>query len=78
MLIEHIYIVSTSYLKVDQIGLTVFSLQNGHKISFIYVTRGIIEKLTCKSYASCAWHVVWMCFTNIWSFVELSLSVIKL
>ena len=33
---------------------------------------------TCKSCGSCAWHVVWMCFTNVWSFVEIPPTVIKL
>ena len=37
-----------------------------------------LHKYPKQSYGSCAWHVVWMCFTNVWSFVEIYLTVIKL
>ena len=36
------------------------------------------KKYPKQSYDSCAWHVIWMCFTNVWSFVEIPLTVFKL
>ena len=35
-------------------------------------------KQKCKSYGSCAWHVVWMCAKKVWRFVEIPLMVIQL
>ena len=35
--------------------------------------REITQKYPKQSYGSCAWHVVWMCFTIVWSFLEISL-----
>ena len=40
--------------------------------------REITPKNPKQSPGSCAWHVVWMCFTSVWSFVEISQTVIKL
>ena len=40
--------------------------------------REITPKYQKQSYDSCAWHVAWMWFTNVWSFVEIPLTVIKL
>ena len=42
------------------------------KIAISYVTRGIIWRINMQELWFCAWHVVWMCFTNIWRFVEIS------
>ena len=61
----------------NQIPLTVFNLQSGPK-NLVLLQGKLFEKLTCKSYGSCAWHVVWMCLTNVWNFVEISLTVFKL
>ena len=65
---------STIVWSFIQIARTVLSLQNGHKIAFTNVPRGIIWKYTSKSCSSsCTRHVVSMCFTNVWSYIKISL-----
>ena len=64
--------VSTKY-----IAFTVFNLQSGPK-NLVLLQGKLFEKFTCKSYGFCAWHVVWMCLTNVWNFVEISLTDFKL
>ena len=50
-----------------------------HKIAFSYATKGKFWKIYMQELCFFfAWHVIWMRFTNVWSFIEIPSSIIKL
>ena len=59
-------------MKFQSNSLNSVQLTERIKIAISYVTRGIIWRINMQELWFCAWHVVWMCFTNIWRFVEIS------
>ena len=68
----HCLIVLQKCMKFQSNSFNSVQLTERTKIAISYVTRGIIWRINMQELWFCAWHVVWMCFTNIWRFVEIS------